>query len=482
MALQLKFKLRFKQQVLLVSAVSVLITAALGAGGFYTSSKQANLAREIYDKAFMGVNYARKSQLDWRLYLTLAAQSGADEDEKKAKLSTLYDELGVAAERAITEKAKKASLDLQGRIKTLQNNTGATDPAEAEATSVALDKMVQRFMNDGSNYRDQVDDIVIRAKWLLGLVDGVALMVAFFIGWMLRRAALQQEAAAANEHYTKSMEMLISRFETSSTALVASAAQAGAALEASAQQMAVNAGDTAQQVAQMADSTRQSSTNLHMVAAAAEEMSSSSSEIQHLVMKALDISQISTRLMHEADGTVGALAGASQSVAGVVGVISDLAGQTNLLALNATIEAARAGEAGKGFAVVAAEVKALADQTTDSTTKIDKQIQDMQFSSERTIDALRQIKHQIDENQRLIDAVTHAITEQGEATTEITRNVQQVADGSGRITESVERVSETATKSGQSAQKMLADIRDLQLQLDKLQKNIHTFLEGILAL
>ncbi|WP_336486255.1 methyl-accepting chemotaxis protein [Methylobacterium nigriterrae] len=170
--------------------------------------------------------------------------------------------------------------------------------------------------------------------------------------------------------------------------------------------------------------TSQTLSNVQSVAAAAEQMSASVSDIAEVMVRSKAAVDGIHGRAQAADQAQMRLREAAQSMDGVVQAISKIAEQINLLALNATIEAVRAGEAGKGFAIVANEVKNLANQATVATSRISEEITGMQGVSDEVADILASITSGIASVQEYVTQAATSIEEQSAVTREISTSMQ----------------------------------------------------------
>ena len=167
-------------------------------------------------------------------------------------------------------------------------------------------------------------------------------------------------------------------------ALVARIQQATGSVSGTASNMRSLCEHIHQGAAGQSDATAAMATAVDQLGRNIERLSASSHQVQAVSARALTLSERGDQLLREAAGEihrmvdtihassreVAELAGKTDEIHRVVGVIRSIAEQTNLLALNASIEAARAGEAGRGFAVVADEIRKLSEHTTRSTQEI----------------------------------------------------------------------------------------------------------------
>jgi len=90
-----------------------------------------------------------------------------------------------------------------------------------------------------------------------------------------------------------------------------------------------------------------------------------------------------------------------QQIGTTVDIVENIAEQTNMLALNAAVEAARAGEHGKGFAVVAGEIRKLADESKQATTKITALVSNIKQATSSTVMATEEGTREIELSVRI---------------------------------------------------------------------------------
>jgi methyl-accepting chemotaxis protein len=190
-------------------------------------------------------------------------------------------------------------------------------------------------------------------------------------------------------------------------------------------------------------------------------------------------------------------------------VIEDIASQTNLLAMNAAIEAAHAGDVGRGFAVVAAEIRKLAESSSQQAKMVSSVLKNIKDAlskiSSATLASLKQFDDintgfesvsaqslEIRNSMEQQDAGNKEVLAAMSASNEITRNVrsnsreihsagQVLADESknlerlsgelssviNEIAEDIDNINTAVTRSSEISRKNKEDTDSLLREIDK---------------
>ena len=187
--------------------------------------------------------------------------------------------------------------------------------------------------------------------------------------------------------------------------------------------------------------------------------------------------------------------------------IINITEQTNLLALNASIEAARAGEHGKGFAVVAEEIRALADQSRESTEQIGKVVTNLLDNADISVEITKEVSEaflkqseKIQDTENIFSSLNkeignvsdsiHGIASEVEeldehrevienGITSLTSSAGENADSAKQTAENMEEFRQIANECSDATENMVRISEELVSYINKV--NINTMKEKVMS-
>lgn len=164
----------------------------------------------------------------------------------------------------------------------------------------------------------------------------------------------------------------------------------------------------------------------------------------------------------------------AQQIQTVTDIIADISGQTNLLALNASIEAARAGEHGRGFAVVAEQIRTLADQSRESTERINQLVADLIDKADVSVEITEKVSEavslqneKIDQTKDIFTTLNEEIGQVGSAISGISSEVAELKNHSDVIGQETVSLKDFADQNAESAQITIEHMNELDHTVEK---------------
>lgn len=235
-------------------------------------------------------------------------------------------------------------------------------------------------------------------------------------------------------------------------------------------------------VQEMAESVRLVAANAKLAEAALQQAQETVAEGDTAMNRTVDGILAIRDTVAETAKKVKRLGESSQKISSVVNLIGTFAAQTNLLALNASIEAARAGEEGRGFAVVANEVRALARQSAEATSEIEKLVAGIQAETNEVVAAMEAGTEQVVAGTQLVDETRQSLNKITATSAQINILVEAIAQATIVQSQASESVTQTMTNAAAIADKtsfeaklVSSSFEELQMLAKALQEDVGQF-------
>jgi methyl-accepting chemotaxis protein len=332
---------------------------------------------------------------------------------------------------------------------------------EAEADAQRRDAEAERKRNEALQVRhaeEQAQAIQSLAEGLRKLSDGE---LAFRL-----TDGFTDEYARIKEDFNATME----RLQETMGAIVGSVREVSNA----AAEISASTTDLSQRTEEQAASLEETSASMEEIAATVKKNAENARIASQFANDTRKVADRGGEVAGSAVSSMARIEESSKKISDIIGVIDEIAFQTNLLALNAAVEAARAGEAGRGFAVVAAEVRSLAQRSSQAA----KDIKDL----------INKSSDQVGEGVELVNQAGTALTEIVASIKKVTDIVGEIASASAEQSTGIDQIStalsqmdEITQQNSALVEENAASVKTLEQQSQSMGEQVSIFKLGSLA-
>ena len=172
----------------------------------------------------------------------------------------------------------------------------------------------------------------------------------------------------------------------------------------------------------------------------------------------------------------------TQQIGEIISTVNDIADQSKLLALNASIEAARAGEEGRGFGVVAMEVRQLADQSREATSRVRHILNEIQQATNTAVMVTEEGSKGTEHGMSLVERAGQSIQElaaiieeSAQAAIQIAASTHQQTQGMEQVAASMSQIREAAFQTTTSVRHMEHSVQDLMSLAQQLEQTAERY-------